>query len=77
VPLGAPAELEVCHDGQLPPELLELLQPEAGTRPQSRLPPFSSLLMRNTWLHLACPGTCIFVSFEKLNSTLNRLHDGF
>jgi hypothetical protein len=28
-------------------------------------------------IYLACVGTFICASFEKLNSTLNRLHDGF
>ncbi len=34
-------------------------------------------MMRSTRLHLTCVGTCICRSFEKLNSTLNRLRIAF
>jgi hypothetical protein len=77
LPLGAAAELEVPGDAELLLELLEALRREATLRRQWRLPPVSSLMRWNTWLYLACVGTCIGDSFEKLNSTLNRLHDGF
>ena len=76
-PLDARAELEASRDVELPLELREVLRREPRTRPQWRLPPASLLMMRYTWLYLACIGTFICGSFEKLNSTLNRLRDGF
>jgi hypothetical protein len=75
--LDAAAEREVPGDAELLLELLEELRREATPRRQWRLPLFSSLMMRNTRCYLACVGTRICDSFEKLNSTLNRLHDGF
>ena len=77
LPLDAPAELEASRDAELPLELREVLLQEARTRPQWQLPPASPLMMRYTWLNLACVGAFICDSFEKLNSTLNRLRDGF
>jgi hypothetical protein len=77
LPLDAPAELEASHDAALQLELREVLLREARMRPQWQLPPLSPLLMRYTWLYLACIGTFICDSFEKLNSTLSRLRDEF
>jgi hypothetical protein len=77
LPLDALAELDASRDAELPLQLREVLRREARTRPQWRLPPASPLMMRNTWWYLACVGTCICDSFEKLNSTLNRPRDGF
>jgi len=83
LPLDVPVELEVSRDVELPPELLGMPQREARTRSQWRLPPVSPLMMRNTRLMmnarscLAYVGTCICVSFGKINATLNRLRGGF
>ena len=76
-PLDAPAGLEASRDAELPLRLREVLRREPRTRPQWRLPPASLLMMRYTWWYLACVGTFICDSLEKLNSTLNRLLDGF
>jgi hypothetical protein len=76
LPLDAPAELEASREGELPLELPEVLRREAWTRPQWQLPPASPLMM-HTWWYLTCVGIFICDSFEKLNSTLNRLRDGF
>jgi hypothetical protein len=77
LPLDAAAELRVPLGAESQLGLLELLRREATPRRQWRLPPASPLMMWNTWLYLTLVGICIYGSFEKLSSTLNRLCDGF